>query len=87
MMPACFVHTSPPEQQQQPPPAESSTNVADAMADVVPIPKNHVQNPPYVPWTPTRDLVKRKTYGKRMAFLTSVRSYVWSDVCVVIENS
>lgn len=37
------------------------------------VPKNHVQNPPYIPWTPTRDLPKRKTYFKRMAFLTSVR--------------
>lgn len=30
-------------------------------------------NPPYVPWTPTKDLAKRKVYRKRMRFLMQVR--------------
>lgn len=29
-------------------------------------------NKPYCPWTPTKDLVKKKNYFKRMAFLLQV---------------
>lgn len=68
LMPVSTLHTSTPQHD-----SAQSNNSSDE-PDMLRVPKNHVQNAPYIPWSPTRELPKRKTYFKRMAFLTSVRA-------------
>jgi hypothetical protein len=43
----------------------------DATARAAPLFRNnpYKNNPAYVPWTPSKDLIKRKTYQKRMRYL------------------